>query len=933
MASPLLLPIARRALPCERSGSACCAAGSRPSARSRCGPARRSARRSSSAATTRVPIYRRPRHRPRAAPGRASTSRSSRCTAATARTAASRACSSSSASRTPARACSASALAMNKVKAKELFRLHNLPTPALLRAARPSAERRRGARRVRLPGGGQAGAARARSVGVGDRARREHELEAAVEDALRFDDEVLVERFIDGQGDLGRGPRRPRARRGRDRARAGRSTTTRTSTRAARTEYHVPARLSPERYRGVLAQAAARAPGARLRRRDARRHDRQRARQRVHARGQHPPGPDADQPACPRSPHPPASTSATLCEEMLGAARLPRRGDRRASAASPQRPFAGPDRRAAPAPRDTDCSAIAADPSLLARPSRRGPSRRCRDADRGGVEPALSRRCLGAAGRDRRTPRSASSARCVCADVARRPTSSRPTRSRPPSALDEPARRAHRRRRDRRRSSPRVRGRRGGDCGLLRPPAPRSGARRRPGGSRRLRRIVVRDGEVDRRPRRARRACAPTASSSRPEEGGVRVVAGPAAALAPRAASRRRAAFAARRPRRRAARGAPGPRRARRRPRHRRPPPARRRSCSTTSSSCAAPRHRGSTATHRRPTDAVAVHARRRRPAPSPRRRSDLPLAPLAPALPRLARPRRRPRRRRARVALDGDAVDGRRRAGARATLARSTTPSLALGAGAARRRASTARPRLAIAPPRRGRRRRSASRSRWPRPSTSDVALGLGDERRGHRRAPRRPPARASTAPAPLAALPAPAARARSTASTSTARSPAAPRVGFDAARPDDTAARPRARRRLQRRPRRQRRPRVDRPRRALRPHAPRRRRRACSRRPTATSCRSRAARARRPPPSSPPRTRASTTTTASTPSSSARSFEVDLQRRPDRARRLDHLAAAREEPLPRSRAHAGAQAARGDPHLAARGAPRPRRASSSAT
>ena len=64
-----------------------------------------------------------------------------------------------------------------------------------------------------------------------------------------------------------------------------------------RTDYHFPARLSPERYRSVLAAGDAGARGARLRGRDARRPHRQRARQRGHPGGQHAPRDDADQPA------------------------------------------------------------------------------------------------------------------------------------------------------------------------------------------------------------------------------------------------------------------------------------------------------------------------------------------------------------------------------------------------------------------------------------------------------------------------------------------------------------------------------------------------------------------------------------------------------------------------------------------------------------
>lgn len=89
-----------------------------------------------------------------------------------------------------------SALAMDKLKAKELFRLHNLPTPPYY---------------VHVRGEGAAGQqhgsfgfpavvkprAEGSSLGV-RRVDEVDELESAVEEALRFDDHVLVERFVEG---------------------------------------------------------------------------------------------------------------------------------------------------------------------------------------------------------------------------------------------------------------------------------------------------------------------------------------------------------------------------------------------------------------------------------------------------------------------------------------------------------------------------------------------------------------------------------------------------------------------------------------------------------------------------------------------------------------------------------------------------------------
>jgi D-alanine-D-alanine ligase len=150
----------------------------------------------------------------------------------------------------------ASALAMHKVKAKELFRLHNLPTPAYYVL---------GAADARDPAAlvdehGDFGfpcvvkpAREGSSVGVAvceDAAA----FVAAVERAACFDDEILVERYIAGQevsvAVLG------------DRALGAVEIAPKTGfydygnkyTRGA-TDYFIPPRLSPERYRGVLTQA------------------------------------------------------------------------------------------------------------------------------------------------------------------------------------------------------------------------------------------------------------------------------------------------------------------------------------------------------------------------------------------------------------------------------------------------------------------------------------------------------------------------------------------------------------------------------------------------------------------------------------------------------------------------------------------------------
>ena len=144
----------------------------------------------------------------------------------------------------------ASALAMNKVRAKEVFRLNNLPTaPGYV---------------VQSDGGedllelhGSFGfpvivkpAGEGSSLGI-EIARDELELEAAVEQALRFDDDVLVERFVEGKeisvaildgkplGAVEIVPKRG-------------FYDFRNKYTSGRTEYHLPARLSPERYRSAL---------------------------------------------------------------------------------------------------------------------------------------------------------------------------------------------------------------------------------------------------------------------------------------------------------------------------------------------------------------------------------------------------------------------------------------------------------------------------------------------------------------------------------------------------------------------------------------------------------------------------------------------------------------------------------------------------------
>lgn len=147
----------------------------------------------------------------------------------------------------------ASALAMHKSKAKELFRLHNLPTPAYYTLTADETADLAGAhadfgfpcvvKPVRE--GSSVGITVCHSLAA---------LASAVEKALCFDDELLVERLIAGKeisvavlGDraIGAVEIAPRA---------GFFDYANKYTRGT-TEYFVPPRLSPQRYRGVLAQA------------------------------------------------------------------------------------------------------------------------------------------------------------------------------------------------------------------------------------------------------------------------------------------------------------------------------------------------------------------------------------------------------------------------------------------------------------------------------------------------------------------------------------------------------------------------------------------------------------------------------------------------------------------------------------------------------
>jgi D-alanine-D-alanine ligase len=148
----------------------------------------------------------------------------------------------------------ASALAMSKAKTKEVLRLHNLPTaPGYLVDGDSEDDLIEGHASFGFP-------AVVKPVGEGSSlgvrlVRDELELVAAIEEAQRFDDDVLVERFVEGKeiavavldskpmGAIEVAPRRALL------DGQGRYA-------PARADHHFPARLSPERYRSVLRLAA-----------------------------------------------------------------------------------------------------------------------------------------------------------------------------------------------------------------------------------------------------------------------------------------------------------------------------------------------------------------------------------------------------------------------------------------------------------------------------------------------------------------------------------------------------------------------------------------------------------------------------------------------------------------------------------------------------
>ncbi|MGF1466030.1 MAG: D-alanine--D-alanine ligase [Sandaracinaceae bacterium] len=157
----------------------------------------------------------------------------------------------------------ASALAMDKVKAKELFRLYNVPTPpyyAVDAGDLDDLEEVHGSFgyptfvKPRRAGS---------SVGAGP-AGNLAELRARAEEAARFDRSVLVERYVAGR-EVAVGLLDGRALGAIEIVPRGRFYDYRSKYQKGQSDYFFPARLAPTRYRGVLtiAERAVACVGAR----------------------------------------------------------------------------------------------------------------------------------------------------------------------------------------------------------------------------------------------------------------------------------------------------------------------------------------------------------------------------------------------------------------------------------------------------------------------------------------------------------------------------------------------------------------------------------------------------------------------------------------------------------------------------------------------
>ena len=157
----------------------------------------------------------------------------------------------------------ASALAMDKLKAKELFRLYNVPTPPYYAVSSSDLGRLEDIHgsfgfpvfvKPRRAGS---------SVGAGP-AGNLKELKRRADDAAAFDRSILVERYVTGR-EVAVGLLDGQALGAIEIAPRGRFYDYRSKYQAGQSDYHFPARLTPTRYKGVLniAERAARCLGVR----------------------------------------------------------------------------------------------------------------------------------------------------------------------------------------------------------------------------------------------------------------------------------------------------------------------------------------------------------------------------------------------------------------------------------------------------------------------------------------------------------------------------------------------------------------------------------------------------------------------------------------------------------------------------------------------
>lgn len=144
----------------------------------------------------------------------------------------------------------ASALAMDKLKAKELFRLHNVPTPAYYAIDERQLEQLEdihgsfGFPAFVKPrrNGSSVGAGKARSLA---------ELRERCDDAVRFDPSVLVERYIQGS-EIAVGVLDGSALGAVEIVPKGAFYDYKSKYQAGQSDYYLPPRLSPTRYKGIL---------------------------------------------------------------------------------------------------------------------------------------------------------------------------------------------------------------------------------------------------------------------------------------------------------------------------------------------------------------------------------------------------------------------------------------------------------------------------------------------------------------------------------------------------------------------------------------------------------------------------------------------------------------------------------------------------------